>query len=426
MTIIVCDTGSGSLKLGVVGACGDSNLPTLCVPNVVGEPTVRAGSSDYDHFLNENETDAMKILRKFTLNTPSIGPSLVPQSTPVPTSVVVGSKVFEYEGNVALKYPMKKGQVVDWDAMSEVWQSSLQQLNGGEEIRSPLQTSSSRLNKRQRTRTHQGSSIVLSESVRGLKRDKVFELMFETMGFDRVNVSPQAALILSARGTTTGLIVDCGDGLTQITPVAEGYVQKQGVRTLEIAGRKISERLFDLMRRSDNNSYKLGYRQCESVKEKFCYLSTNIEEERFVADTTNVLSRKICLPDGTEILMNRERFLAPEILFEPKFAGDANSDSLGIAAAVQDSINASAIDLRTGFYKSIILAGGSTMIPGFSRRLKQELGDFDPSVDEVVHRQFLSFQGGCVMAELNEARGMDSKWWISRADYQEKGVIYNS
>ena len=421
MTIIVCDTGSGSLKLGVVGACGDDNRPSLCVPNVIGEPTVRAGSSEYEEYSNENESDAMKILRKFTLNTPSIGPAMIPQSTPIPTNTVIGSKVFEYDGNVALKFPMKKGQVVDWDAMGEVWQSSFQQLTLSDQIRSPLQTSV-RQNKRQKIMTHKGSSVVLSESVRGLKREKVYEQMFEGMEFDRVNVSSQAGLILSARGTSTGLVVDSGDGLTQITPVADGFVQKQAVRTLEIAGRKVSERLLDLMRRSDNNSYKLRFRQCESVKEEFCYISHDIEEERFVADTTNVLSRQISLPDGTIVVMNRERFLAPEILFEPKYAGDASSDSLGISAAVKDAINASAIDLRTGFYKSIIVAGGSTLIPGFTSRLKKELGDYDPSIDEVASRQFLAFQGGCVMAELDEVRGQDTKWWVTRADYQERGA----
>ena len=417
MTIIVCDTGSGSVKLGLSSA--DNALPTLCVPNVIGEPTVRRGGCEYDQISNENETDAMKILRKFTLNTPSVGPSVITTTTSPTATTVIGDQVYDFD--VIKKFPMKKGQVVDWDSMSQVWQFSLDKLmsDSNQLLRSPLHSASHLNKKRQRPSNFRGSSIVLSESVRGFKRDKLFETMFEIFDFDRINVSSQAALILSARGTNTGLVVDCGDGLTQITPVSDGFVQKQAVRTLEIAGRRVSERLHDLMRRSDSSNYKLSNRQCEKIKVDFCFLSRDIEEERFIADTTNVLSRKVALPDGTEVRLNRERFLAPEIFFEPKFAGDASSDSLGIASAIRDSISSSAIDIRSGLYKSIILAGGSTLIPGFSSRLKWELRDVETSIDEIGSRQFLCFQGGCVVAQLNEVKGQE--WWISREDYLEKG-----
>ena len=430
MTTIVCDTGTCSLKLGVVSDASSRRAPSRIIPNVIGEPTVQTtsnGCCENTIVSNENETDAMKILRKFTQNTPSIGPAMIAssQNSPIPTSTVIGSRVWDFEGNVSLKYPMKKGQVTDWDAMGTVWQSAFSDLIlSGEQPRSPLQVSL-RENKRQKKMSSgvsfRGSSLVLSESSRMMKRDKLYEQIFEVFEFDRVNVSLQAALVLAARGTNSGLVVDCGEGLTQITPVYEGFVQKQAVRVLEIAGKKVSERLADLMRRSDNNSYKIGSRKCENIKEEYCYLSNDIDEERYVADTTNLLTRKISLPDGTCVNLNRERFLAPEILFEPKYVGDASSDSLGIGSAVVDSIASSAIDLRSGFYKSIILAGGSTCTKGFSNRLKHELRDHDPLVDEIGSRQFLAFQGGCVVAELN-AGTESSQWWISRADYLEKGA----
>jgi len=145
-----------------------------------------------------------------------------------------------------------------------------------------------------------------------------------------------------------------------------------------------------------------------------------MEEDRFVADHTNRLMRSFSLPDGTVIGVNRERFLGPEIFFKPQFAGD--SDSLGISSAIREAVSSTAMDLRSGFYRSIILAGGSSMTRGFSNRLKSELSDHDPAIDECSNRQFLAFLGGSIVAEINDVSGPNGEWWIQRSEYLERGA----
>ena len=66
-----------------------------------------------------------------------------------------------------------------------------------------------------------------------------------------------------------------------------------------------------------------------------------------------------------------ERFLAPEIFFNPEIA---SSDFLTPLPEVVDQvIQTSPIDVRRGLYKRIVLSGGSTMFPHFDRRLQRDL-----------------------------------------------------
>lgn len=66
-----------------------------------------------------------------------------------------------------------------------------------------------------------------------------------------------------------------------------------------------------------------------------------------------------------------ERFLAPEIFFNPEIA---SSDFLTPLPEVVDQvIQSSPIDVRRGLYKNIVLSGGSTMFKNFSQRLKRDL-----------------------------------------------------
>lgn len=75
-----------------------------------------------------------------------------------------------------------------------------------------------------------------------------------------------------------------------------------------------------------------------------------------------------------------ERFLAPEIFFNPEMA---SSDFLTPLPEVVDTvIQTSPIDVRRGLYKRIVLSGGSTMFPNFDKRLQRDLQGL---VDARVH-----------------------------------------
>lgn len=69
--------------------------------------------------------------------------------------------------------------------------------------------------------------------------------------------------------------------------------------------------------------------------------------------------------------VGHERFLAPEIFFNPEIN---SSDFLTPLPEVVDGVIQSApIDVRRGLYRRIVLSGGSTMFPHFDRRLQRDL-----------------------------------------------------
>lgn len=76
------------------------------------------------------------------------------------------------------------------------------------------------------------------------------------------------------------------------------------------------------------------------------------------------------LPDGRVIKVGRERFAAPEALFQPHLI---NVEAPGIAELVFNTIQSADIDIRTELYKHIVLSGGSTMYPGLPSRLEREI-----------------------------------------------------
>jgi actin-related protein 3 len=66
-----------------------------------------------------------------------------------------------------------------------------------------------------------------------------------------------------------------------------------------------------------------------------------------------------------------ERFLAPEIFFNPEIY---SSDFLTPLPNIVDTvIQSSPIDVRIGLYKNIVLSGGSTLYNQFGRRLQRDI-----------------------------------------------------
>jgi actin-related protein len=277
------------------------------------------------------------------------------------------------------------------------------------------------LNRHTTTESSSSGSIVISENMNAKKsdRERLAELCFEQFGFHHLNISPHAAFVLAARGTNTGIVIDSGASQTQIASVSNGFLGE--VRLLNIGGNKISERLVDLMRRSEGHAidYVKNFNHIEGWKKKFCYIATShLDEERHVADVTNKLIVRSVLPDGTEVVMNKERFVAPEILFSPRFLGGSSySESPGVSTAVAEILANSPIDLRANLLGSIILAGGSTLFKGFADRLRNETGGH---VDADPGRELFAFQGASMVACMHDKNTSD--WWIGRAEYDECGA----
>jgi len=79
---------------------------------------------------------------------------------------------------------------------------------------------------------------------------------------------------------------------------------------------------------------------------------------------------KYLLPDGNEINLGDEKYLAPEVLFYPEKIG---KEFPGIHEMLVSSINKADIDLKKDLYDAIYIAGAGSKFPGLATRILNEL-----------------------------------------------------
>lgn len=376
--VIVCDNGTGFVKCGYAG----DNFPAYTFPSMVGRPILRAVNRIGDIEVKD---------------------------------LMVGDEASKLRSMLEVAYPMENGIVLNWDDMCHVWDYTFgpQKMNID-----PTEC-----------------KVLLTEPpMNPLKnREKMIEVMFEKYQFDSAYIAIQAVLTLYAQGLLTGIVVDSGDGVTHICPVYEGFALPHLTRRLDIAGRDITRYLIKLLLlRGYAFNHSADFETVRMMKEKLCYIGYNIEQEQKLALETTYLVESYTLPDGRIIKLGGERFEAPEALFQPHLI---NVEGQGIAELVFNTIQNADIDLRPDLYKHIVLSGGSTMYPGLPSRLEREIkqlhlervlkGDvqklskFKIRIEDPPRRKDLVFIGGAVLAEVTKDK---DDFWMSKQEYQEKGV----
>jgi len=372
---VVCDNGTGFVKTGYAG----ENFPTLIFPSMIGKPLMRS------------EEDFKNVELK---------------------DVMVGDECAKYRAMLETSYPVSEGIVKDWVGMVNLWDYTWERMDID-------------------PKDHK---ILLTEPPSNPKKNKanMCKTMFETYNFQSVKVSIQAMLVLYAQGLMTGVVVDSGDGVSHVVPVWEGIVPAHLIKRLNIAGRHITRYLIKLLQvRGYNLNRSADLETARQIKEQCCFVGYDLDIENTLALETTTLIKKFTLPDGRVIKMDRERYQAPEVLFNPELM---DVEQEGIATMLFNMINEADIDLRSAFYKHIVLSGGSTMYPGLPSRMEKEMkemylkhilkGDkkalnkFKLRIEDPPRRKHMVFLGGSVLADIMKDR---EEFWISKAEWEESG-----
>ncbi|RHY48317.1 hypothetical protein DYB30_011487 [Aphanomyces astaci] len=373
--IVVCDNGTG---------CGFAaeNFPRHVFPSLVGRPILRA----------EEAINRDVILK----------------------DVMCGDEAAYVRSNLQISYPVENGIVKNWDDMEKLWDYTFHER---------LQVNPKEMR------------ILLTEPPLNPKanREKLVEMMFEKYGFEGTHISIQAMLTLYAQGLRTGVVIDSGDGVSHVVPVYEGFVPQHLIRRLDVAGRHITQYLIKLLLlRGYAFNRTADFETVRQIKERHCYTALDPVVERRLALETTVLEETYELPDGRVIKLGRERFEAAEALFQPHLIG---VEGPGLSDMLFEMCQKADIDLRTEFYKNIVLSGGSSMYPGLPSRLEKDIKDrycaevlkgdkarlskFRLRINDPPRRKHLVFLGGSVLA--NFMKDVD-EFWISKKEYDEQGV----
>jgi actin len=356
---IVIDNGESTIKAGLNG----ENAPRIVIPNVLGYSK--------NNFLNIIE-DKDKFY--------------------------VGYEALLNSSCLDLKYPMRNSKL-SANEMEKIW---------------------SHIFYNELKVKPENHNVFLTESLFNStkERQEMAEIMFEKFSVFNIHIEPQPVMTLYSTTKTTGLIVESGEGMTQIVPIFEGYLIKNGIKSNNLAGNLVTKYFMNKIA-DELKIFNLANPLTIAKKIKEKYAEVRLDDKPI--QERNETSFQ--LPDGNSIEVKNEKYEIPEILFDPaKFDIDLKS----IQEMIFDSIGEVDMNLRNSFLNNIILGGGNTMINNFPERLRSELNKIFkfPEEKNLVkinaqnERMYSAWIGASVVCSISNFQHM----WISKNDYEEEGA----
>ncbi|XP_021779218.1 actin-related protein 3 isoform X2 [Papio anubis] len=228
----------------------------------------------------------------------------------------IGDEAIE-KPTYATKWPIRHGIVEDWDLMERFMEQVIFKYLRAEP---------------------EDHYFLLTEPPLNTPENREYtaEIMFESFNVPGLYIAVQAVLALAASWTSrqvgertlTGTVIDSGDGVTHVIPVAEGYVIGSCIKHIPIAGRDITYFIQQLLRdREVGIPPEQSLETAKAVKERYSYVCPDLVKEFNKYDTDgskwikqytgiNAISKK-----EFSIDVGYERFLGPEIFFHPEWLG---------------------------------------------------------------------------------------------------------
>ncbi|KAK3375912.1 actin family [Lasiosphaeria ovina] len=373
---------------------------TLVLDN--GANTIKAGFVKRNSASSNSDNDA-------STPAPRIIPNCIARDRH--KKIYVGSEFDKCKdfGDLALRRPVEKGFIVNWEAQKEIWDREFFDDKAPQKC-NPSET-----------------RLVLAEQPNSLPALQVHcdQMVFEEFGFASYyrGIGPafnayqdiQAIFQTPKTPETTVdipaevmLLVDSGYSHTTVTPIIQGRPLHPAIRRLNVGGkfmtnyltRLISVRYFDMR----NDPYVVN-----EMKEAACYASLDFNgdlekswkgtqgERREDYINGAGIAMDYVLPDShtrfhgivqeydparlsrtrkggvsaEDILtLRNERFVVPEILFNPS---DIGMRQPGLADIIMQSLSVLPIGIWPGLLANIVVVGGNSLIPNFIQRLQTEI-----------------------------------------------------
>ncbi|KAJ1722564.1 NuA4 histone acetyltransferase subunit [Coemansia erecta] len=439
---LVIDIGSTWTRAGFAG----EDLPKAYFPSHAGyieseievaetsdepkEPTATNGDTGSDkdvEMADEAQTDKQPVMRKKKTRKYYVG----------------DTESAAWRAGMEVSGPLKQGLVEDWDMYERIWEYAV------------------------KTRLHVKSEehpVMVSEAAwnTSAHRAKLVEMAFERFSCPAFYVCKTPVLAAFGTGKHTGLVLDVGGDMASACAVSEGFCLTKTICKQELGGELVSQQILEKLKQE--NSYELTplfdikskapvdilqkpailrygrqgttesylqdmrLRAVQEFKESTCEILERPYDEGVAAGRP---LKPFEFPDGFNMSTGSLRYSVPEILFNPEKFMVSRPKSLegvplvGVHDLVINSATASDVDLRPQLLSNMVLAGGSTLFPGFVDRMTVMLQNGIPGGRIKLHapstnteRKVTAWLGGSILASL----GTFHQLWISRAEYEEHGA----
>ena len=365
-TPIIIDLGSSEIKLGYKSDI--SPVPSFRFPSYIGEPK-------YD-----------KILRSLNKNKSQYKEQLV------------GDDCDPYLGVLRLRYPIKHGIFENEKDISLIFSHIFSKLK-----LSPEKVAS--------------HPLLIAEPILNPKsnREKIASILFEKYNTPALMFAYQPSLSIISFTSTSGIVLESGEGVSQICAIYDGYSIPCSFIRSDFGGEDVSDYFRKLlkMRGIDliSDTEKLLMHEIKK-KNLFCNLEGKKEE--------NTASKYI-LPDLNVIQIDSEKYMAPRVLLNPSLVGKNCLGLHQMVAACIEKVNA---EIREKLMDKIKFTGGNSNIKALNEVLHTQIRGLLPKYGAKIKMKsnqnastISCWQGGNTIASL----GIFKDLLISKKNWEENG-----
>ena len=195
---VVVDMGTGTVKAGYSG----EDLPRVVIPTVMGEK------------------------KEIELDQVGTGQPAGEASKPKIQSTF-GNQAYAARAEMdQLYHPIRRGIIEDYDKMGDILDHIFDKELG---------------------LVSRDMNVLLTDCPLSTKdhKMKIATIMFEKFKVKSLALQNTAVLSLFSTGTTTGLVAECGEGVTYTVPVFEGYALPHAMHNINVAGGDITQKLIE-------------------------------------------------------------------------------------------------------------------------------------------------------------------------------------
>ena len=328
---------------------------------------------------------------------------------------------------------MHRGVVQDWDNMEKYWQMVLNDVGVSQ------------------TTTEKTPILLIDSPIVSISdRVKWAEILFEGYRAPSLCIGNSASLSIFAAGRTTGVVVDCGAGLTTSVPVFEGLALNHACTSMEFGGMDITFRLQKLLK--ERSACNLNLPDALILKERLSTVNaiaplplgkkgkpTSMADVTSKAvDSNDEDMTTVNLPDGREVKIETRYF---SDCVEPLLNNTTTAFG-GLSTQVHESLILCDDSIRKELLNNIIISGGTSMLSGLGNRLTTDLNKLfnkegslasaaTASVSATVmpssthsesgythQRKFAAWAGGSIFASLDSFKQLcvTKQEWEESAD----------
>ncbi|XP_053201473.1 actin-related protein 10-like [Panonychus citri] len=219
-------------------------------------------------------------------------------------------------------------------------------------------------------------------------RRSLLNVLYHHFEVPSLLIVPHHLMALIPSMISTGIVLDIGWKEAIAVPVIEGITYTNSVKFSSLGGKTINERinreLIERRAKIKINGVEKIYEQSdlldesvlENIKVKTCFISPFERGQLMLEYKAGLRESLSNTPKDVEFHIDRNKTLiipgglresACEILFE--LYGEEQT----VATLIIEAIMSCPIDYRKILSSNLIITGGTTMLPGFKHRLKEEL-----------------------------------------------------